>query len=202
MNGNNNLLKEIFGDVEYDWENQIIRIIHSRIPEFSKSGQFDDVLTDLISDLYFTSKKGGLSKAIISAKQKSNESVKNMINVFRTAVHFRVSNIISEKKRKRTESFTDLLIKENSYDYFEYEEELIYELEMMATAAEREKKYALAKYSRFAKEMIPGKLQGKTMSELKKEFNISSFCMMQKIDDVMKDALTRILGRFGYDNSV
>ena len=215
MTAMNDLLTGVLGGVEYNWEKHIHRVVASNMPRLARSGRLQDVITDVTSDFVLASQDGSLKETIIKAKENSEDDVQlldNMKKVLNRGIWYRTSTAIRSGKRKKVASFsevdqgdTDEEIANSLMDhridsdkeYLAYGDELVKELEVMATAAEWKNNHRLAKRLRLAKEMVHSRLEGKTFGELQVQFSVKGTATMKAILDDMGQALARIAARTG-----
>lgn len=214
MSSTNDLLTATMGGAAQDYEGIIANMVSRHMGLNRQSAKFDDVVTDITSDLVIAAQEGGLQLAIAKAKANSSDDetlAKNMKSVFMTGVWYRIQTAIRNKKRKTiTFSEIEAIAKSDSakesdkllfdvlavdkkrgneeHEYRSYGQMIMDELETMALASEWGNKTRLAKRYRLAKQMVPGKLAGKTMTELRDEFAVKSLATMQAIFDDMAKA--------------
>lgn len=216
MSAMNDLLVATMGGAVQDYEGIIASMVVSRMGLVRNSAKFEEVVADVTSDLVISSQTGGFATSIAKAKENSTtpeELVKNMKSVFMSGVWYRIQTAIRNKK-KRITTFSDLedsVPQDNRknesvfevltidkkrgnehHEYLSYGDMIVEELEVMATAAEWINKNRLARRYRLAKEMVPGRLAGKSMLELKDEFSVKSRATMQDIFHDMQRAMSSV----------
>ena len=216
MSAMNDLLVATMGGAAQDYEGIIASMVVSRMGLVRNSAKFEEVVADVTSDLVVSSQTGGFATSIAKAKENSStpeELVKNMKSVFMSGVWYRIQTAIRNKK-KRIATFSDLedsIPQDNrknesvfevltidkkrgneQHEYLSYGDMIVEELEVMAVAAEWINKNRLARRYRLAKEMVPGRLSGKSMLELKDEFSVKSRATMQDIFHDMQRAMSSV----------
>lgn len=100
----NDELTKAFG-VDTNWSTLIFSCILSRAGRIAKRGYLDDLFVDITSELIVKSKTGGFAIAISKAKDNSStddELLKNIKNVVKCAVFYRISNAIRTRYDKKS----------------------------------------------------------------------------------------------------
>lgn len=202
MNTLNDQLVHILG-VDHDWESLIRATAASRASSIRNSAAFDDLVLNVTGDLILQL-DGQLSFSIAKAKE-SDDVLESLKKVLRTATWFRVSDYMKHMHDKRKsvqfsqfendENF-DVQEKQNhEFEMSQYETILIQELLKMSEEARVLHKTQLSRRYRLASQMIPDRLAGKSLVELKQSYEVKSKATLQSILDDMGIALSRIAGQ-------
>lgn len=194
-------LVRIFG-IEFEWLNYIKNIVNSRAASVRKKGLINDLVTDVIGDIFIdaTTDENGLHKAIIKAKS-SDDHLNSMQAVVMQAVKYRVLDGLSwrygnnkKTKNAKDSQFSQLeefasgdsasfdVAEKVSYDQDdqEYLDLLSHELNLMIRAAEWQGDTVLRKRYQRALAVLPDRLEGMSVAELMEKHGIGSTATMTK----------------------
>lgn len=211
MNELDRELAKVLG-AEFNWGQYIRSIAVHQAKQFGKSAILDDIVTDVVTDLFIAAKDGKLAVALVKAKGDTEDATLNNVKgVVMQAAKFRVSDARRKWDRwlNRTTQFSQIVTRDGADngagdvaahsdttgEYEAYKPLLANELELMAVRAEGRKETKLARRLRLAAQIVPGKLDGKTISELQAEFGVKSTATMQAIFDDIGQATARVAGR-------
>lgn len=208
-------LEQVLG-AKHNWMGVIAGVAGRRASKFVQHGNglLEDVVTDVSGDIIMQAKNGKLALAVIKAKEASHtdaELVENLRHVVMKATFFRVSDAMKWRHERGSTQFSQMGDGEDTISFAEsiegrsdtdadlsqYSELLQEELELMATAAEWQKKSRLAARYRRSKAMVQDRIEGSSMGELMEKFDIGSKGTMQLHLDDIGQALARLAGRLG-----
>lgn len=214
MNDLNRELANVLG-VDFDWQRYITVVTFGSATKFARNGVFDDIVTDVVSDLYLAAKDGKLAGALVKAKKKSNtpdELLHNVKGVVHQATKFRAS----DARRKWTKHFAtsqfsqlekevtamvDSVPDRTQTDASEYVPLIVNELELMSQRVKGKRGLApeqatkIAKRLRLAAAIVPDKLEGWGFDALMERHGVKSSSTMTTIMDDIGQAVARVAGR-------
>ena len=167
---NSQLLSEVLG-VEADWFNYVWTLAF----HYGRRGEtvsIDELASDITSSLVLDLRnpESGFTKAVARAKE-SDDPLKSLRGVLTQATKFRVKDYFKAlaRKEQRQRLFReDEAVMVQVID--DYSSSMLKELERMAVEAEGNKKQRLADRIRFAKRVLPHRLEGASLDDLMKRF--------------------------------
>jgi len=207
MNTLNDELVAVLG-TEFNWTQYIASIAANRASRFTKSAIMEDIVTDVVGDIIIEAKDGTLAEAVVKAKEASHtpaELLHNVKGVVMQATKFRVRDAVKWKYRQRAVQFSqieqdgqrvaNIPEREEGGNLDAYKPLLVNELELMAAQADRQRQTKLARRLRLAATIVPDRVDGWTLVDLKAKYGIKSKSTMNAILDDIGQALARVAGR-------